>query len=60
MDKYIEELKLRDTPKEAEKYELGGDYYYKCHWVGCNARVHSTDNFCYKCGQRLFFKGEKK
>lgn len=58
MDKsdYIEELKVRDKALEVQKVEVGIDYYYRCHWLTCNAEVRSYMNFCPICGQRLDFE----
>ena len=53
-DLIIEALQ-KQTPLPAQKHELGGDYYYRCYWVSCNADVKSYDRYCPMCGQRLLF-----
>lgn len=40
----------------AHRIELGGGYYYKCHWIACNESVSSWMNYCPNCGQRLTFE----
>ena len=44
-------------PYEPHKVELGGDIYYKCHWITCDCEIHTYDNFCPKCGQRIDWRG---
>lgn len=43
----------------AIKYELGGDYYFKCPVQECGAELKSYHNFCWKCGQRITTYKEK-
>lgn len=51
-----EEIKLRLYPMKAIKYELGGDYYYKCPYIKCGVVVRSDQNYCGNCGQKLVFE----
>ena len=44
----INSLLARDEPMLAKKLDGGG---YKCPM--CGAYVHTTDNFCDTCGQRI-------
>ena len=53
MEKKITELLIRDEPKEPERVELGGGYYYRCAWLSCRETVNRFMNFCPKCGQRI-------
>jgi len=53
MDEYYEELKIKDKPLDARKIPMGIDYYYKCHWIACDADVKKYYNYCPICGQRL-------
>lgn len=58
MDDRTTQIKLaleKQQPKPAQRFELGGDYYYKCFWLSCNADVKKMDNYCPVCGQRLSF-----
>ena len=45
-------------PKPPRKYELGGDYYYRCYWASCNELVSKWDNYCRHCGQKIDWEGE--
>lgn len=52
----IEEALQKQEPMEATRTELGGGYYYSCHWISCNETVSSWMRYCPKCGQRLSFE----
>ena len=54
-DEVIIEALERQKPKLVQTIELGGDYYYRCPWLSCNAEVTHYDCYCRKCGQRLEF-----
>ena len=43
------------TPRNAIREELGGDYFYKCPWMSCNATVKRSWVACPMCGQKLMF-----
>ena len=45
-------------PKKPRKYELGGDFYYRCYWASCDEPVSKWDNYCRHCGQRIDWEGE--
>jgi len=49
---------LNYTPKKPRKQELGGDFYYKCHWISCNEDITKWFNYCPKCGQRIDWSDE--
>lgn len=53
----IEAAILKSFERPMRKIELGGDYYYKCYHIECDADVKSYDNYCWKCGQRLKANG---
>ena len=40
-------------PREPQIYELGGDIYYKCHWVKCGETLHKWMRYCPRCGNRI-------
>jgi len=46
------------TPKEPVKYELGGDYYYRCHWLKCNEQLKRYWQYCPNCGQKIEWRDE--
>ena len=39
-------------PQKPRRYELGGGYYYTCHWLKCGNTVNRWQNYCDKCGQK--------
>ena len=43
----------KQEPMEPKKHELGGDYYYKCHWLSCGEDINKFMNYCPKCGQKI-------
>jgi len=45
-------------PQLPQVYELGGDYYYKCHWKKCNEDLKRYWRCCPNCGQRVLWKDE--
>ena len=56
------EQRIIDAMKKQEplppiKYELGGDYYYRCYWIACNNTVKRYQDYCDKCGQRIKWEG---
>ena len=55
---YIEELKVRDKGLKPIKMELGGDFYYKCHWLTCDSSLKRYMNYCYNCGQKILWDDE--
>jgi hypothetical protein len=60
MENRITEARIMDAlikqePKEPRRIELGGGYYYKCPWLGCDSDVSTMDNYCSRCGQRLMW-----
>ena len=42
-------------PQKPIRVELGGGYYYRCHWLKCDNTVHPWERYCSQCGQRLTF-----
>ena len=42
-------------PQKPIRIELGGGYYYKCHWIKCNNTVHQWKKYCNQCGQRILW-----
>lgn len=53
-------LKLKEQPLPARRIELGGDYYFKCYWITCDADVNRFNNYCSNCGQHLSFEVQAK
>ena len=51
------EALMKATPLPPRKHELGGGYYYKCHWLECDADVKTWQNYCDQCGQRILWEG---
>ena len=43
----------QQTPLPPVEHELGGDFYYKCHWLICNTDINTSMNYCPGCGQRI-------
>lgn len=41
------------TPQKPRRHELGGGYYYTCHWLKCGETLTRWHNYCPKCGQRI-------
>jgi len=54
----IEKAIENATPQPPRKFELGGDYYYRCHWMPCNEQLKKWWNYCPTCGQKIDWKGE--
>ena len=52
----IEKAIEKEIPKEPRKYELGGDYYYRCHWLICNEPLKKWWNYCPNCGSKILWK----
>lgn len=46
------------TPQKPHKIELGGGFYYKCHWIKCNEDVKKWFEYCPACGQRIDWSDE--
>ena len=49
---------MNAIPKPPTKYELGGDYYYKCGWLACGADINKWFDYCPKCGQKIDWEDE--
>lgn len=43
--------------KEPVKTELGGDYYFKCHWISCGTDLKPWYNYCPECGTKIKWEG---
>lgn len=41
------------VPQTPRRHELGGGYYYTCHWLKCNNTVTRWQNYCDQCGQKI-------
>ena len=48
------------VPMKPIKHELGGDYYYSCHWMKCNEQLKRWWRYCPWCGQKIDWKGENE
>lgn len=53
IEERILEAMARLEPKEPRCFELGGDDYYRCHWMDCDETVNKFMNFCPRCGQAI-------
>ena len=47
----------KQEPKIPQIYELGGGYFFRCHWMSCNADINRFMNYCPICGQRIDWEG---
>ena len=47
------------TPQKPTKYELGGDYYYRCGWIVCDETVRRFWNYCPICGGKIDWSDEE-
>ena len=53
MEAKIREALQRQEPLPPVIHELGGGFYYQCHWLGCGETVNKFMNYCPKCGQKI-------
>ena len=51
-ERILEALRQQE-PLPPIKHELGGGYYYTCHWLKCGETVNRFMEYCSKCGQRI-------
>ena len=49
----ILEAMARQEPKTPRVNELGGGFYYKCHWITCDTDINRFMEYCPKCGQKI-------
>ena len=47
------------VPQVPQVIELGGGFYFRCHWLKCNNTVTRHQNFCDQCGQKIDWEGLK-
>ena len=47
------------VPQRPRRHEVGGSYYYVCHWLKCNNTVTRWQNYCDQCGQRIDWRDEE-
>ena len=40
-------------PQKPTRHELGGGYYFTCHWIKCNNTIHRWQEYCDQCGQKI-------
>ncbi len=59
VEQRILEAMAKQEPKQPRVIELGGGYYYKCHWISCDNDIKRIDNYCSKCGQMILWEGEE-
>ena len=57
LERKVAEAMSRQEPKRPQVIELGGGYYYKCHWITCSTDVNRYMDYCPKCGQRIEWEG---
>ena len=46
----------QQEPMKPRRIELGGGYYYKCHWLTCDTDINKFMDFCPGCGQRILWE----
>ena len=56
-DERVIEALMKQEPMTPRRYELGGDYYFACHWISCDGTVHRWMKYCPYCGQRISWEG---
>lgn len=49
----IVEAMAKQEPHTPRRIELGGGYYYKCHWLSCDETINKFMNYCPKCGFKI-------
>lgn len=54
----IEKAIQNATPQKPIKHELGGDYYYSCHWIKCGETLHKWWKYCPNCGNKIDWSDE--
>jgi len=42
-------------PQKPIRVELGGDYYYRCHWIKCNEPLQKWWRYCPMCGAKILW-----
>lgn len=47
----------QQQPLAPVRHELGGGYYYQCHWLACGETVNKFMEYCPRCGQRIGWEG---
>ena len=45
-------------PRKPIVHELGGGYYYTCHWIKCGETLHRWWKYCPNCGNRIDWSKE--
>jgi len=45
-------------PEPPVKQELGGGFYYKCHWIACGESLKRWWAYCPICGQKILWDEE--
>ena len=48
-----------EIPQRPVKYELGGDFYYTCHWMTCDEQLKRWWKYCPLCGQKIDWSDEE-
>ena len=56
METKIREALQRQDPLPPVIHELGGGYYYTCHWLKCGETLNRFMEYCPKCGQRILWE----
>lgn len=57
--KEIQHAIANAVPVKPVKVELGGGYYYRCHWLKCNEPLKRWNDFCPACGQHIDWSDEE-
>lgn len=42
-------------PQKPIRVELGGGYYYKCHWIKCDTTLYKWYRYCPGCGNKILW-----
>ena len=54
------EILRNAIPQKPIKHELGGGYYYTCHWMKCGEELKRWYRYCPWCSQRIDWEGEEE
>ena len=59
IEERIIDAMTKQDPKDPIVHELGGGFYYSCHWLTCGATISRWMNYCPECGQRIDWSVER-
>lgn len=56
----ITEAMQKQEARTPNVQELGGGYYFTCHWLSCGQTLNKYWEYCPKCGQRIDWTDAKR